>query len=533
MSGDVITHTFAPGRVARCAVHIMTEFSRKNLAVPATLLAAIVMFCAVFVAFAGPSDAAGEDLSGTYGEKYTIDIAPGYQYTYTATFPEDLEEGVVLSTAVNDLGAQNVNISGHTVTVSIPDDCEAGLYNLVLKAEHAQSSQTAHQYIQFNVSDAFSMNSSGVVTEIIMGASQSIQFTATGGIGDDIRYESVAMPAGLSLDTDTGAVTGTPTTLGLNTVTVKATNYLEDGTAGASKEITVTFTVFSVITGDNLSDETITSINGNQVSSKTITTPSDLGVTWALSEGELPDGFNLDPATGVVSGGSSVYVNETYTIVGTAQNGPSQDTLSKNVTIHAEPTLALTGGDAILTYLNNANPVTSTVTATSGLSTVSWQVSGYEQAAIEGGVVTVTSPATAGMGQTLTVTATTEFGQIQSKEVTLNVEDTLAISGDKTLDGTMGSAATTGAFSVTGGSANTVTVSDNGGFESATYDDDGNTLTVTNSAAKTGTVTLTVTSAAGQTATCQVEVSIFSVLGFDSVPTNGAIAYPMPVDPEE
>ena len=526
-------HTFAPGRVARCAVNIMTDFSRKNLAVPVTLLAAIVMVCAAFAAFAGPSDAAGEDLSGTYGEKYTIDIAPGYQYTYTATFPADLEEGVVLSTAVNDLGAQNVSISGHTVTVSIPAECEAGLYNLVLKADHAASGQTAHQYIVFNVSDAFSMNTSGVITEIIMGASQSIQFTATGGIGDDIRYEEVAMPAGLTLDTGTGAVTGTPTTLGLNTVTVKATNYLEDGTAGASKEITVTFTVFSVITGDDLSAETITSINGSQVSSKAIVTPSDLGVTWALSEGELPEGFNLDPATGVISGGSSVYVNDTFEIVGTAQNGPEQTPLSKSVTIHAEPTLALTGGDAILTYLNNASPVTSTVTANSGLSTVSWQVSGYEQATIEGGVVTVTSPATAGMGQKLTVTATTEFGQTQTKDVTLNVEDILAISGDTTLNGKMGTAATTGAFDITGGSVNTVTVTEDGGFESATYDSEGNTLTVNNSAAKTGTVTLTVTSAAGQTATCQVEVSIFSILGFDSVPTNGAIAYPMPVDPEE
>ena len=53
---------------------------------------AILAVSLAFVSVSMDSDAAGEDLSATYGEATVIDIAPGFQWRYTPTFPSDLSD---------------------------------------------------------------------------------------------------------------------------------------------------------------------------------------------------------------------------------------------------------------------------------------------------------------------------------------------------------------------------------------------------------------------------------------------------------
>lgn len=111
--------------------------NKRNMAIPTAVVAAVLMLCAAVLVCSPMSDATGEDLEG-FGEVNEIAIAPGYSWSYTATFPSDLEAGTVLTFEVNELNT-NATIDGHNVSVIIPSDFSAGAYNLVLKAEHADS----------------------------------------------------------------------------------------------------------------------------------------------------------------------------------------------------------------------------------------------------------------------------------------------------------------------------------------------------------------------------------------------------------
>ena len=476
-------------------------------------LAAVLVSVIAAVSLIPMSDAAGEDLSGTYGEATVIEIAPGFEWRYTPEFPEDLTEFVTVSLEVNDGSVGYVD--GSMVIVTISEEAASGTsYNVVIKASMTEPvEQTAYQYVKFVVVDGLSV--SGTINDIIAGTRIDFSPIGESDMGD-ITWtvkSGTELPEGLELAD--GKVFGTPTGIGLQTVSLTA------NCRGETADLVVTFTVYSKIVGD--SEETIASY-GNTVSSRTITNAEDIGVTWAVSEGTLPEGFSLDPSTGVVSG-SSAEVNETVvTITGTSTHGPSQS-VTKQITIRSEPDLVLSAENGIITYLNNANAVTATVAATQ-TSQISWQVSGYDGATVTDGIVSVSNPATAGMGQELTVTATTAYGQTETAQVRLDVEDTLTISGDDLVSAIVGTPKLTSAFIVGGGSSNTLAASTETVGLTATIQD--NCLSVQSaSPMQDAQVTVTVTSAAGQTASATVTVDVYNVLVFSSQPTGGAVIYPM------
>ena len=476
---------------------------------------AVLLAVASLVAFVpvGGSDAAGEDLSAQYGTATDIEMAPGFEWRYTPTFPADLTEYVTVTLVVDDTGTAYVD--GRMVVVSIPEDAVVGtVYNVVMQASMTEPvEQTAYQYVRFTVVDGLDV--SGTIDDIVQGT--SIDFVPTGSSDmGEVTWtvkSGTELPVGLELVE--GRVVGTPTELGRQTVSLTANSN------GETADLVVYFTVYSGIVGD--SAETITSY-GSTVSSRPIVNNADIGVTWAVTSGQLPSGFTLDPATGVVSGSSSAVQETTVTITGTSSAGPVQTT-TKDITIRSEAALVLTPGQDILTYKGNATSVTSTVTATT-TSAITWSVSEYSGVSIANGTVTVTGSQTPGMDQTLTVTATTAYGQEGTVEIGLSVEDTLAITGDAVLSAIAGTAEQSTAFSVSGGSGNTLEcTTDAVGLDTSIVD--GKLRVSSASPAQDLTVTVTATSAAGQTATHQVTVDVYNVLTFTSGPSGGAIIYAM------
>ena len=463
------------------------------------LLAVLVMAIGGVAVFAGTSEsnAAGEDLSSTYGQPTNINIAPGYRWTYTPDFPSDLTQYLTVSLQVNDSNVGSV--SGKTVTVNIPTNASAGTkYNVVIKATMTSPVRCVRGDV-----------------DIIKGSSISFTPTGTSGMGTVTWavQSGKTLPAGLSLSN--GKVSGTPTSLGAQTVYLTAT-----APGGETKNLAVSFTVYSKIVGG--SAETIKSYNTN-VSSTAITNNSDIGVTWAVTSGTLPTGFSLNASTGVVSGKSSAVQSTTVTITGTSSHGPSQST-TKQITIQSEPALTLSCSDSILTYKNNSTEKSVTLTA-SNSSAKTWTVSSFSGATISNGILKVKNSTAVGMNQTVTVTCTTAYGQSKTCNVTVSVEDTLAISGDSVLNILAGAdGGNTSAFTVTGGSGNTMTAStDATGLSVSIVSGQ---LHAQKSSIGTGaTATVTVTSAAGQTVTKDVTVNVYSQLIFTSVPTGGALIY--------
>lgn len=482
--------------------------SKRKLLAPTAVLSVLVMLCVALVGVSDADAATGGDLTG-YGTVNEISIAPGYTWSYTSTFPSDLEAGTVLTFEKNELGSV-ATIEKHTLKISaIPADKAGSAYNIVLKAYHAESDQTAYQWIRITVNAAMSVDYSGCLSEIVKGTSQTIDLKSTGGIGT-VTWTATTMAPGLTLSGN--RITGTPTQVGANTIVLKATS-----DKGESKDLTINFTVFNVIKGD--SEETIVAIAGQSVATKAIAqTGTDLGVTWKADK-TLPAGLTLNADTGVISGkytgtaaGQSV-----ITLTGTVAHGPSQ-TATKKVTINYEPVFSISGGnEKVLTYTGNETAKVVALSITGEHSAITWSVPTTAGITIaQDGKLTITGSVSVTADGKITVTARSANGQTATKVVSYLVEDTLKIAGADKLVAKQGIAASQ-AYTVTGGSSNTVKISENVYGDALTFADGKLKITYPDPHASEA-VTLTVTSAAGQTATIGVNVVVYSTMGFSSTP---------------
>lgn len=447
-------------------------------------------------------------VTGDYGEIYEVDLAPGFSYIYTPTFPADLD--VTISILECDEEGIDVSIEESVVKVTVKDGVTSGTYDLVLKAETNTGGlfQDAYQQIRFNVVSGLVIEPGQAINDIIKGA--SVNFTPQASSGMDTVTWSVKgeLPDGLEFDGST--VTGTPTQVGLNTLTLTAS------AKGQAQDLTVTFTVYNVIV-DN--DDEIIFSNGNSVSSTAIQqTGDDLGVTWAVTSGSLPDGFSLDPATGVVSGSSMTLQEVTVTITGTAANGPAQS-ITKDITVRSEPTIEITGENSVITY-TGAPEKQLQLSATQGTSAVTWSVSSAAGVSIDqSGLLTVTSDAVTG---SVTVTVQTAYGGSDTFEVSIVKEDAASIGGGDSLTAKAGESAT-GAYTcnVTG----TWAVNDDNAPVGVTVEiSELGVLTISGaSPCDAFEVTITLTTEGGQEVQKTVTCQIVSPLIFTSSPMTGLI----------
>ena len=478
----------------------------KTRMTAALVMALLAILGSAVVILGNESNAA---IEGDYGEVYEIDLAPGFSYTYTPTYPADLD----VTTTILDYEEEGIDatIDGSTISVSVKNGVTSGSYDLIIQAQTNTGglSQTAYQHIRFNVVSGLVVNPGQVINDIIAGASVNFTPQASSGM-DTVTWTSKQIPDGMSFDGTT--LTGTPTTVGLNTVILTAS------AKGQTQDLTVTFTVYNVIVDNE--DEIIFS-NGNSVSSTAIQqTGDDLGVTWAVTGGNMPDGFSLDSSTGVISGSSTTLQETVITITGTAANGPSQS-ITKQITIRSEPAVDVTSGSGTtITTYPGAGDKTLQLSATAGTSDVTWSVSEATGVSIDqSGLLTVTSEAATG---TVTVTVQTAYGGSDTLVISIVNEQTASISGNDALTAKAGEPAT-GAYTsnVTG----TWSVDSEGAPVGVTVEiSELGVLSISGSAPTDPfSVTITLTTAGGQAVQKTVTCQIVSALIFNDVPTNGLI----------
>jgi hypothetical protein len=162
-------------------------------------------------------------------------------------------------------------------------------------------------------------------------------FTASGFDGDPTYAVAPALPAGLTLDPDTGVVSGTPTAAMLPTAyTVTATD--TDG-----DQATATITV-EVTSGWSLAPQTL-QVRGTVGTRLTATPPFATVPNGAVIDlayqvlPALPDGLSLDPDTGAISGTPQLAQGPTMyavTATGITQQGGTS-------TAHAAVQVTVTG----------------------------------------------------------------------------------------------------------------------------------------------------------------------------------------------
>lgn len=124
------------------------------------------------------------------------------------------------------------------------------------------------------------------------------RLTAEGGSGTFTwSLESGGLPDGLTLNRDSGAITGTPASAGDYSFTVQAVD-AGDATTSASRSYTITISPpVRIVT---------TSLPGGQrqrtYSAEIVAADAVGAVKWSVPTGSLPAGLTLNTSTGVVSG---------------------------------------------------------------------------------------------------------------------------------------------------------------------------------------------------------------------------------------
>jgi hypothetical protein len=187
-----------------------------------------------------------------------------------------------------NLNAQTGALTGNPTT--------PGSYTFnVTVSDHASLPASVARAFTLVVSGAATVTP-GILPSGSIGVPYSAQLTASGFQSTPIwQIVSGALPAGLSLNTGSGAITGTPTAGGVSTFQVRALTSLQSSEPVA---FSITIANPAVINPSNLPAGSIGTLYTAQLTtSGFLSTP-----TWQLSSGGLPPGLSLNPATGIIQG---------------------------------------------------------------------------------------------------------------------------------------------------------------------------------------------------------------------------------------
>ena len=200
----------------------------------------------------------------------------------------------------------------------------------------------------------------------IVGVPYSQTLTATGGTGARTWQLTGTLPLGLTFNTSTGAISGTPSAAGTAALTFTVT---DSGTPQQVVTKPLTLTIATLLT--TTPPPPVNCFTGTLCSFTLTANGGTPSYAWQLTSGTLL-GLTLNPATGVVSGTPTALGTATPTFTVADSGKPPQiATATATLTITTLP-LGIT-----TTVLNNGIvnvPYSQTLTATGGAGARTWQL---------------------------------------------------------------------------------------------------------------------------------------------------------------
>jgi fibronectin type 3 domain-containing protein len=237
-------------------------------------------------------------------------------YRGTATGgPYTLETSLGLVTTYTDYNVQD-NQAYYYVTTAVDSGEESAYSNQASAVLPSAVSQTATiSLVPLGPVITSATSASGTV-----GSAFSYQIAAS---NSPTSYAATGLPAGLSVNTTTGLISGTPTAGGTSTVTLSATN---SGGTGSAK-LTLTISVLApVITSAASASGTVGSAFSYQIAASN--SPTSYAATG------LPAGLSVSTTTGLISGTPTAGGTSTVTLSATNSGGTGSAKLTLTISEH-------------------------------------------------------------------------------------------------------------------------------------------------------------------------------------------------------
>ena len=274
-----------------------------------------------------------------------------------------------------------------------------------------------------------------------VGVAYTFTPTVTGSAGTNVfsLASGSTLPAGLTLDADTGAITGTPTEAGTSSVTLDVT----DGTNTASLPLSLDISAALTVARASEANAAV----GARFSLSLVFSGGD-GTAVTTTVSGLPDGLTFDNSTGIISGTPTTDGSSTVTVSSEQSGYTATDAFTLTVAKKFLLTGSMPNG-----AVGEAYTFTPTVDGGDG-STVSYTATNLPGGlSVDATTGTVSGTPTTSGEIDLTITGV-------QNGVTSNLDDTIEIEAPLALGGTPGKATVGVAYTftpvVTGGDETSV-----------------------------------------------------------------------------
>jgi hypothetical protein len=157
------------------------------------------------------------------------------------------------------------------------------------------------------------------VTTSLNTITQGVLFSQTlvlnGALPMTFSVAAGALPAGLSLNSSTGTISGTPSASGSYSFTVQATNAIGSDTQAYSGTVTASPVAPTITT------TALTTLTQGSAFTQTLNATGTGPLTWTISGGTFPTGLTLNSSTGIISGTPTGSGSYSFTVRATNSAG--------------------------------------------------------------------------------------------------------------------------------------------------------------------------------------------------------------------